>query len=673
MRCSKCGNQTDKDKCTSCQKLSRRRFMKNAGLAAAGIGMSSAVSGLKLRSDNGFSFFNHSQDTANFKIDSEGSLDGRRSAYSENIRYVAASDGGAGIQKAADDLGPYGGIIKLKPGVYEVDQTIQLETGQKLEGAGMNITTLQATEELAQSGDPCLGSRNGGTWDEPTYNGASGFNRRVRISDLQIQMAPRPEENPNIKTGSAIFLFVAYDCLVENVRTLNAGGDHSAGGIYVKSAGNVDADLCTVRNCEVYNSPNVSIDVGSGGWEVRFGKAVGNKIFDPSSVGNAGFVHGISFEDVHNSVISNNMFIDAEYDPDAQDWNSNSRWAPALNVNESSESTITGNHFFGSAVACRMNGPEFNANDNVFSGNTVSDCGTGVAISSGSRHMITGNLFKGYGSGFGLSIGGGSHANVIGNVFEKLDNGVRVANGPKAAEFPVMIANNSFYDMKEQQGGAISYWGHDPQKDGYAIIKDNYIDDKSIDGSGPRGPIQIAPQGSENFLIEGNYIGMEVGGASIVFWENEKERAIIRNNIMKGGVIIGKENKDIYGNLIGGNIEVGSSSLVYNNKVLESGVNSNPEINGRFPIGADRKGTYTGDGTTGRKIVTHMENNHVVVKSIDGKFFDVHSSWGKGYQHSKPSGELSLASNGFNVGDSNSDSHPNKDGVKYEFMAKRSR
>ncbi len=656
------------------KEYSRRDFLKTAGVAAAGLGLSSAVSGLDLRSGNGFSFRTNGSEGSDFEITSDGKLEGQGSAYSDRIRYVDPSEGGSGIQVAADELEEYGGIIKLKPGTYQIDQTVKLKTGQKLVGSGMNITTLKATDQLVQNGGACIASSNGGDWQEPTYNGASGFNRRVRVSDLQIQMAPNPDENPDVKTGPGIFLFVAYDCLVENVRTLNAGGNSSSGGIYVKSAGDIDADLCTVRNCEVYNSPNVSIDVGSGGWEVRFGKAVGNKIFDPSSVGNAGFVHGISFEDVHNSVVSNNFFIDGEYDPDNQSWNSNNRWAPALNINESSETTVTGNHFFGSGVACRMNGPVSNAYDNVFSGNTVSNCGQGVAISSGSRHVISGNVFNGYGSGSGVGIGGGSHANIIGNTFANLDNGVSVGSGPEAAEYPVMIANNSFYNMGNNEGGAISYWGHDPQKDGYALIKDNYIHEKSKDGAGPRGAIQIAPQGAENYLLEGNYIGMEIGGASIGFWENDKETAIIRKNVMRGGVIIGKENKEIYDNLIGGDVNVGSSSKVYGNKVVDSGAKSNPKINGarNYSIEADRKGTYTGDGSTGREIVTHMDNNHVVLRA-NGTFFDVHSGWGKGYRHQSPSGELSLSKNGFIVGDNGNDAHPNKQGVNYEFLAVRSR
>ena len=79
----------------------------------------------------------------------------------------------------------------------------------------------------------------------------------------------------------------------------------------------VNGDLCAVTNCEVYRQGDIGIDVGSGAWDARFCMAVGNRIINPldaRSTGSFGEPHGIIFEDVHSSVIANNIVIDAYWD-----------------------------------------------------------------------------------------------------------------------------------------------------------------------------------------------------------------------------------------------------------------------------------------------------------------------------------------------------------------------
>ena len=87
-----------------------------------------------------------------------------------------------------------------------------------------------------------------------------------------------------------------------------------------------------------------------------------------------------------------------------------------------------------------------------------------------------------------------------------------------------------------------------------------------------------------------------------------------------------------------------------------------------FSFGEPRSGSYTGDGTAGRKIETASAPTYVVVRNSDGAFYDVHAKWGRGYRHNAPSGTLSIVSGGFEVGDNSSGSDPNKSGETYQFF-----
>lgn len=76
--------------------------------------------------------------------------------------------------------------------------------------------------------------------------------------------------------------------------------------------------------------------------------------------------------------------------------------------------------------------------------------------------------------------------------------------------------------------------------------------------------------------------------------------------------------------------------------------------------------TYTGDGSTGRNITFEVSPTYVAVRGSDGTWYDVHAEFGPGYQHSSPTGELSITSNGIAVGDSGSDTDPNTNGEIYD-------
>lgn len=60
----------------------------------------------------------------------------------------------------------------------------------------------------------------------------------------------------------------------------------------------------------------------------------------------------------------------------------------------------------------------------------------------------------------------------------------------------------------------------------------------------------------------------------------------------------------------------------------------------------------------------------IIQEGSNGTVYDVEETFGKGFQHNNPAGELSLGNYGFTIGDNSSDAHPNKDGTTYTFVAR---
>jgi len=77
--------------------------------------------------------------------------------------------------------------------------------------------------------------------------------------------------------------------------------------------------------------------------------------------------------------------------------------------------------------------------------------------------------------------------------------------------------------------------------------------------------------------------------------------------------------------------------------------------------------TYTGDGTTGRTISLGFTPTYVAVRGSDGTWYDVHGEFGTGYQHTSPTGELSIVDDGIAVGDNSGDADPNTDTETYDL------
>lgn len=81
--------------------------------------------------------------------------------------------------------------------------------------------------------------------------------------------------------------------------------------------------------------------------------------------------------------------------------------------------------------------------------------------------------------------------------------------------------------------------------------------------------------------------------------------------------------------------------------------------------------TYTGDGTTGRNIDLGFTPSYVAVQGSDSTWYDVHREFGNGYQHTTPTGELSIVDGGFQVGDNAGDADPNTTGETYTVYYER--
>lgn len=92
-------------------------------------------------------------------------------------------------------------------------------------------------------------------------------------------------------------------------------------------------------------------------------------------------------------------------------------------------------------------------------------------------------------------------------------------------------------------------------------------------------------------------------------------------------------------------------------------------INGKSPrtnIGG--LGTYTGDGTQNRTILLGFTPTYVAVRGSDGTWYDIHADFGEGFDHSVPTGELNIVTDGFQVGDNDGDADPNTDTETYTVL-----
>lgn len=479
---------------------SRREFLKIMGLGVAGAGLSSAVSGLNFKSDNGFSFFNDSSEDPKFEVKPDGELNGSNNRFSENKIYVDPSEDGEGIQKAADELGSYGGKIELGAGTYYIDAGgVELPPGVSLEGAGKNLTMLRATENhfnnASNSTDALVSSHTtfDGSWDEKTYNGASGKSRRMKISDLSINMVPESLESQDtdddpLQTVACTFIQNAYDVWIDNVRTLNG-----VSGIHVRGAATSSSDLNVVTNCDTYRTGQIAIDIGSGGEVVDQGFSVarGNRCINGLSArGTDGFTHGMSVEGSSRVSIVNNVFIDGTFDPENQEWNKVGNWSPALNINDTQNATVTGNVFFGPAVGTNCLDPGAEGKNITITGNTYTRCGGAISV-RGSSHNITGNVFEN--CGHGVQISNTGSAIVSSNVFKDINNhGVRGGVGPSEMINAPVINNNKFLGMNGRLI-RIGTW----KSNDYAVVSGN----KSDQGSISSWPVDVKAQRSSQTTI----------------------------------------------------------------------------------------------------------------------------------------------------------------------------
>ncbi len=118
--------------------LTRRKFMKTAGLMGAGGVLASSAAGLRILGDNSFSI-SSSTSEPRFRIE-EGTLIAD-DVKVDDINGVKVAHDASEIQPAIDELakpgedGAQGGIVKLLPKKYYPDTTIWLKKGVMLEGS----------------------------------------------------------------------------------------------------------------------------------------------------------------------------------------------------------------------------------------------------------------------------------------------------------------------------------------------------------------------------------------------------------------------------------------------------------------------------------------------------------------------------------------------------------
>lgn len=559
---------------------------------------------------------------------------------------ASGNDAGQVIQAAVDAAG-VGGAIHISSGTFSCDSGIQLHESQWLSGAGMYQTILKATSNIP------------GHLIQATDDDSSSREEFLRISEMTIDM-----DNQGF---SAIFWFVAQDCIVERINAINAGARDgtSAGGILLRNSFGNDGHDHWIINNRAENCSNVSIDCGAGGTDPSRAIVYGNKIFNPD--GDQMFTHGISVENVDNSTVANNTCIEND--------GNGPRWSPAINVNAASHTTVVGNTIENVVNGIHTaNGP---AVGNVYSANTIYNfTGAGVRIQSSGAgdpidNLIIGNTFDAnQNDATGVLIRGGCHADVINNVFRLFrgSGAVGIGTNNESPAKPVNIIGNQF--VRHQDGVAFS-----PGKSGAqsgCIIANNRTERRGAANALSTPTVSIPEDGA---MVVGNSFGYKDGNDFATTVKITGSDVMFTNNHVRGGADAVETGSTgpvyIFNNVIEeGDISLGSTIDIVRGNFGTEGTETILASPTNYDVGAPRSGTYTGDGTQNRTIQTAINPEYVVVEGSDGTKYDVHTQWGSGYQFTDPAGELSLVDGGFEVGDGGGDANPNTDTESYTFYAR---
>lgn len=115
----------------------------------------------------------------------------------------------------------------------------------------------------------------------------------------------------------------------------------------------------------------------------------------------------------------------------------------------------------------------------------------------------------------------------------------------------------------------------------------------------------------------------------------------------------------------GGRVEGSVSAKVWSRLKGVEGVSLGDV--GRVYVNGVTTGAYTGDGTTGRTISTSRPPSLVIIEGSDGTIYSAARGLSGSPMGTDPSGELSIGSSGFTVGDDGADADPNTNGESYSY------
>jgi len=548
------------------------------------------------------------------------------------------SEAGAVVQAALDHANSQysnsGGRVVIGPGEFTLSTEINPYSNSVVRGAGMGVTVFKCTTTQAYF------SHGGGLSD-------------IVISDITMD----GQLNGN-RTGF-VFSGSGSGRTMLRLEAVNCGPTPSSGGSTpsIENSGGLQNEII---GCRADNCSSVSIEAARGSRSRITGCVVTNGRY----VSSVGFTHGIAIEKSDHSRIED-CYV------------SGSVFSPALNANNSSYSIVTGNvvEDVGNGLN-NANGP---CEGSIYANNTFTGfAATGIEIKHGNagspvKHLIANNVLDGKGNSVteAISISTNSHANVYGNVIKNVTSGNPLVTVGQTTQ-PANIIGNVFYNTDGKQvrtltpsnGGAMvfanNHFYHGTSsnslngpvvelKANQGTCTGNVVD--FVDSNDYRGTLSIAPSsGAANWSISGNYTRGDNGRADALHIGASSGSCVVYGNTLDTGSATDNTGTAIFSNNIG-----------LNGAQLELSPTT-------FDLGSPRTGSYTGDGTTGRKIGAGMNPEHVVIQNqSSGTYYDVHVQFGEGWQFNPPSGGLSIVEGGFQVDNGGSNGDPNVNGTTYEF------
>lgn len=570
-------------------------------------------------------------------------------AMGQTGRVASGSDAGSVMQAAIDQVNANGGgKIVVGSGSYTLESGITVRSNITVQGSGPGSTIFNAT----------------GANQEWSTEGT--------VENVVLRDFGQDGNDEGGRTGVNITGAVDSWLINLDVRNVGARDGDSGSTPGLRVTGGTRSHII---NCRVERSSSVSIEaaIGAQGCEI-----VNCVVKDGVYNSGAGFIHGISIEKSENCRIQNCYVEDSD--------SSGGKFSPALNANNADYATVSGNTVRNVTVGLlNANGPCYSnqyVNNNFYAFDHV-----GIEVKKGNSGapkgtLIANNVLNANDStSLALEIGEDATADVRNNLVYNITGEPAIRLGNTAE--PVSFVGNVIRDIDGEAIFVNSHKGNGP-----VVFSNNYIEQATTSTKTNNAIVRIR---AANGIMSGNAFGEVSAGdtnskATVEFGVGA-ESWIVSNNYFRGsssfdygaalrmcGGIISNNIFDGKYISMNGNLSVAPPVVTNNTQLsgLEGYIKAprhdiKSETEG-YSVGGPKSGTYTGDGTTGRHIVTFTNPEHVIVEGSDGTLYDVHAQFGPGFEHNDPAGELSLTDGGFTIS-SSSGTDPNITGETYTFYA----